>query len=381
MQKGVFLFAPMDSNCVGRFSGVEKKVRAEHAVLQKHFDCALEILPPVRFRGSVFEKIRRRLPFTASWRRWRYRGEYDGLDFLYIRQVQHDDAFARYLRAIRRANPKLRIVYEVPTFCDMANGRITAENFIFEIKERTACRRAAKYMDRIVTFYGQDTIWGVPCLKTLNGYDFSSVTLPARERQGRIHMLSVAANAFWHGYDRVLEGIRLYYANGGQEEIIYHLVGNVLPEYTQAVKDPGLSSHVILHGFLSGAELEAVYRQCLLGFDVLGGHRKDYPVSSSLKSREYAAYGLGIVTSSPIDYLPEDCEYQLCLPYDDTPIDLERVLTFFHRLFGKTDVNAVSARIRKDAEEKCDMDTAMAPVVRWLQAQAKEGGERDALLS
>ena len=287
--KGYYLFAPVEAENVGLGSGVERKVRAQHKALNQYLDCELVILPPVKYTGNYTEKIRRRLPFTAAWRRWTYNGEFEGADFLYIRQVYHDASFARYLRAIKKRNPNIKIVYEVPTYPYLTEQKSFRANAAFRKKEARWAPRAAKYMDRIVTFYGQDEIWGVPCIKLMNGYDFSRVEIPVRPAPKDVQIISVAANAFWHGYDRLIEGIHQYYATGGTERIVYHVVGNILPALQRMVRDYCLEEHVIFHGKQSGEALKKLYAEAYLGVDVLGGHRKDYPVSRSLQSREYAA--------------------------------------------------------------------------------------------
>ena len=321
------------------------------------------ILPPVEYSGSICEKIVRRLPFTAAWRKWRYNGEFNDADFLYIRQVYHDASFVRYLRAIRRQNPKIKIIYEVPTYPYLTEQKTSAANAAFRKKEVRWAPRAAKYIDHIVTFYGQEEIWGVPCIKLINGYDFSQVELPQRPSPQDVQIISVAANAFWHGYDRLIEGIHQYYANGGTEQITYHIVGDRLPALEKMVKNYHLEDHVIFHGRQSGEALKKLYAQAYLGVDVLGGHRKNYPVSSSLKSREYAAYGLPILTSSPVDYLPHDYKYQLLVSYDDNPVDIQFVLDFFHNIYENADSVAVSRKIRVFAESRCDMSITMKSII------------------
>ena len=364
--KGYYLFAPVEAEAAGPGSGVEAKVRAQHMALEQQLDCQLVILPPVQYTGSIPEKLIRRLPLTAAWRRWQYRGEYNDADFLYIRQVYHDASFYHYLRSIRKQNPRLKILYEVPTFPYLTEQQTTRANSAFRKKEIRWSQRSAGFVDRIVTFYGQDRIWDVPCIRLMNGYDFSRAALPRRPVPATIHMISVAATAFWHGYDRLIEGLHQYYTGGGTERILYHVVGNSLPALEQMVRDYHLEHCVIFHGRQSGEALRALYAQAYLGVDVLGGHRKDYPVSSSLKSREYAAYGLPILTASPVDYLPVDSPYQLVAPYDDSPIDIGQLTGFFHKLYDGKDPNALANSIRSYAQAKCDMKATMAPVVEWL---------------
>ena len=364
--KGYYLFAPVEPENAGPESGVERKVRAQCRALNRYLDCELVILPPAQYTGSAAEKIIRRLPLTAAWRKWKYNGEFNDADFLYIRQVYHDASFVRWLRALRRQNPKIKLIYEVPTYPYLTEQKTSRANAAFRNKEARWAPRAAKHMDRIVTFYGQEEIWGVPCIKLINGFDFSRVELPDRPAPQDVQIISVAATAFWHGYDRLIEGIHQYYENGGTENIVYHVVGTILPELQKMVQEYHLKEHVIFHGRQSGEALKALYAQSYLGVDVLGGHRKNYPVSSSLKSREYAAYGLPILTSSPVDYLPKESPYQLVVPYDDSAVDVRELLNFYHRIYQHKSKADCSIEIRAAAESLCDMYATMRPVADWL---------------
>ena len=127
-----------------------------------------------------------------------------------------------------------------------------------------------------------------------------------------------------------------------------------------------LENRVIFYGMQSGEALHMLYTQSHLGVDVLGGHRKNYPISSSLKSREYAAYGLPIITASPVDYLPGNCPYQLLVPYDDSPVDINRIASFFHGLYDGKDPGELADGIRQFAQNRCDMKYTMKPVADWL---------------
>ena len=118
--------------------------------------------------------------------------------------------------------------------------------------------------------------------------------------------------------------------------------------------------------FLSAVRipLEELYRLCTIGIDILGGHRKDFPVSSTLKSREYGAWGLPLVTSSPVDFMGNDCPWQHLVPYDDSPVDMDAMLRYYHETYG--DADTVAKAIRDFSYGKCHMPITMEPVVRWL---------------
>lgn len=369
--KGYYLFAPVEPECTGPESGVERKVRAQCKALNQYLDCELVVLPPVEYTGSIAEKIIRRLPYTAAWRKWKYNGEFDDADFLYIRQVYHDQSFYRYLKAIRRSNPSIKLIYEVPTypFESSKANRIKKRLFSYDPysqKRTKSWPKICKQFDRIATFYGQKSIVGVPCIAMINGYDFSQTMLPERHLTGYLSLISVSSTAYWHGYDRIIEGMHQYYENGGTEQIVYHLVGNILPDLQKMVQDHHLEDHVIFHGLLYGKALSDLYAHSTIGIDVLAGHRKNYPISSSLKSREYCAYGLPIITSSPVDFLPADSPYQLIVPYDDSPIDVPKLIEFCHTFYQGKDPNLLAAEIRSFAERNCDMSITMKPIADWL---------------
>ena len=368
--KGYYLFAPVEPECAGPESGVERKVRAQHKALQQDLDCELVILPPVEYTGSLAERIRRRLPFTAAWRKWKYRGEFNDADFLYIRQVYHDASFARYLQAVKKQNSKVKIIYEVPTYPYDQQKLWSISSAPFLLKERRNRLRTAKLVDRIVTFYGQKTIWGVPCIPLLNGFDFSLITpSPRRLSSSEIHIVSVAQTAFWHGYQYMIEGLKQYYSNGGTEKIIYHMVGNALPEHKKTVSDYHLDHHVIFHGKLSGEKLFQVYAACSLGLNVLGIPADGNPKSSSLKSREYGAMGLPILSSIPVDYLPEDYAYLCLLPTENKAVEIDSIIRFYHRVYDNQDPNEVAREIRAYAEARCDMSITMKPVSDWILSE------------
>ena len=141
-------------------------------------------------------------------------------------------------------------------------------------------------------------------------------------------------------------------------------MGDILPEYEALEEKYGLSGHVTLHGRLFGEALEELYRLCTIGIDILGGHRKDFPVSSTLKSREYGAWGLPLITSSPVDFMGSDCPWQHLVPYDDSPVDIDAMLRYYHETYG--DADAVARAIRDFAYGKCHMPITMEPVIRWL---------------
>ena len=74
-----------------------------------------------------------------------------------------------------------------------------------------------------------------------------------------------------------------------------------------------------------------------------------------------------MITSSPIDFLPKDSPYQFLAPYDDSPVDMEAFVRFYHAVYDGKDCNEVAKEIRAYAETRYDMNITMKPAADWLR--------------
>lgn len=370
--KGYYIFAPVEAGAAGKFSGVEKKIRNFCDVINEDLKIILDILPPyIQEKSRMKRIIKRWLLWTPVGHDWKeYVDRYNDADFLYIRKAQHDASFLYFLKRIKKKNPNLKIIYEMPTYPYEKEQTITLGNFPNVVKDRIFRKNLKKYIDRIVTFYNQKEIIGIPTICIMNGYNFSNMKKPSYSLEnGKINLIEVSTTAFWHGYDRIIEGIHLYYKNGGKVDFVFHMVGPFMKEHKDMVMKYHLEEHVVFYGKMTGDELDQIYDKCCIGVDVLGGHRKDYPISSSLKSREYAEKGIPLITSSPVDYFPENYKYQMLCPYDDSPIDMEAVVDFYNSVFYDLNVERVGTEIQETAKKLCDFHVTLRPIVNYLYGE------------
>jgi hypothetical protein len=368
MKKGYYIFQTSfnDQNEL-KNSGVYKKIISQCKTLMNFFDIDIDIVN-YHAETGVVKSLIRRLPFTATAYRWKYTGQYDDADFIYFRRVIHDKTVIAFLRDIKRSNPNVKIIYEFPTYPYDKEMR-GLKNFPFIWKDRYYRRKLHEYVDRSVTFHKHKIIFGVPSIQVMNGIDFDSVKIANYKLNlSTINIIAVAVPSFWHGYDRFLRGLGKYYKSGGKRNIFFHMVGDgvEIPSYKQIIEEYGIKEHVVLHGSKFGAELNAVYDMCCLGVGTLGEHRKGISYSSALKSREYGAKGLPIITSILIDYIPKDYKYQLNIPADDSPVDMMSVFKFYDVIYEKENPKDVAHTIREFAEAHCDMSVTMKPVIYYI---------------
>lgn len=286
------------------------------------------------------------------------------VDGVYIRYALSDPWFLGLLRYLKKQ--RVRVLLEIPTY--PYDGEFTPD-----LRGRLAafldrrCRKKLKGLaDRVVTFTEDEEIFGIPTIRTVNGVDFSKVPLQYRqEPDGALHLIAVAGLAPWHGYDRLLTGMGEYYKNGGTREAVFHLVGDgsELPLYKKLVEEYGLERRVRFYGFLSGDPLTEVYNRADIAVSCLGMYRKGMNRESSLKIREYSARGLPAIAVSPIDIFPPDWPYQMIVPNDDTPIDMQKVFAFGDALQKlRKEGMCVERIIREKARDKAEMENTIREI-------------------
>ena len=228
--------------------------------------------------------------------------------------------------------------------------------------------RIYPYIYRVATYSHDKEIFHVPAVQIRNGIDFDMIEARTPEkREDVIHLLAVAGFTRAHGYDRMLKGLGEYYQMGGTRNIVFHMVGSGEPEkeYHQIVDEYNLTGHCIFHGVQRGEALNEIYDYCDMGVESLGDFRNGIFLSSSLKSREYAAKGIPFITACESDVF-EGREYVLKIPADETPVDICNVVKFYDKLYNEKDTKEIVVMIRRDAEKCCDIVQTMEPVVNCL---------------
>ena len=351
--------------------GVAAKIRGQMKALSRVVgDMDLYFLRgnEIRRNGAVVKqfgtgRLGRVLAYRMFFYPWLAR-RLSQYDYIYIRYQGSSPMFLYLLWRLKARNPKMQIHLEIPSFpydTEYAGLR----DHTLGLVDRFFRRYLHHHVDHVVTFSRHNRIFGIPAICTDNGVSVETVPMmESLPEPGSLCFLGVANLAFWHGYDRVIRGLAAYYAQGGQREVRFLVVGGgkERERLQRLASDTGMSEKVSFLGTLHGKALDAVFARSRLGISTLGMHRviKD---TTSLKSREYCARGLPFVTDRQDPDFPVDFPFLYQAPASDEPLDIALLLAFLD------DVEAIPdfrRKMRRYAEQHLDWNTKMQPVIDAL---------------
>ena len=284
------------------------------------------------------------------------------IKLVYIRYVHFANPFfISFLKKLKRSN--IKVLLEIPTYpYDQEYNNLKLNNKIVMWIEKRSRRRFKNLITRILTVTPGTFIFGVPAIEINNGIEVNSINIAEkRETDNEIHLIGVASIAFWHGYDRVIEGLHNYYQqHSNNKKVFFHIVGDnnniESSQHKELVKRYNLSDYVIFYGRKSGKELDKIFNRADIAVGSLGCHRISIKDIKSLKNREYCARGIPFFYSeTDIDF--ENKDFVFKVPGNDNPINIEEIIRFL--MNNKFD----PIKIRKYAKENLTWDKQFKKVL------------------
>lgn len=264
-----------------------------------------------------------------------------------------------------------RIVIEIPTYPYNKNHDGNLYSYIRLFVDKVFSIFLRFFVDRIVTYSADNMIFNIKTIKTINGVDFSKISLVENvyKTKKEIHLISVAHLYSCHGYDRVIKGLSKYDNNASDVKVFFDIIGDG-QEYEplkDLIKQCGVGDFVKMRGYQEGAALDNFYNLSDIAVNSLAIHRIGLKTESTLKAKEYCAKGLPIISSYPIDSLTQEdnAKYVLQVSLDDSPLDINEVVKFYNE-FSK--MGNHSEEIRKKSKEICDMSVTLKPIIDFFNS-------------
>lgn len=231
---------------------------------------------------------------------------------------------------------------------------------------------SVKYIDRFITYSNDTEIYGTKTINTINGVDLDYLPISKYKVTNELNLIAVASMMPWHGYDRLLKGIKSYGDKSHEQiNVHFHLVGDgdALGQYKKYVMDNKLEDKVTFYGNKDGSELNEIFDKCSMGVSSLGLHRIGLNSASTLKAREYAARGLFVITTCALDFLKETDELFLNVPSEDIEVDIEKIVMYYKNniLPYKDQIGDRKLLIRECVAKTCSMKNTMCDIISYMQ--------------
>lgn len=262
------------------------------------------------------------------------------IDVVYTRSFHNANPFTiRMFRRLRQAG--VRTAIEIPTYPydQEYNGFPLSERLQLKVdqlfRHKLACQT-----DAIVTFSKDEQIFGRRTIRISNGVDFDSIALwrpTPHAMPNEFHLIGVAEVHYWHGFDRLIQGLGEYYKQPRETKVYFHIVGGIGPSemynskhatgFHELIEQYGLQPYVIFHGTKFGQELDDCFNQCDFAVGSLARHRSGVQSIKTLKNREYAARGIPFIFSEDDEDF-NDRPYIMKVPTNESPVNIESILRF-----------------------------------------------------
>ena len=260
-------------------------------------------------------------------------------DMFYMRKGLCSPIHLLNLKRLKKE--KIRIIEEIPTY-PYDKELLTLKGIglkVFFIIDKLFRIFMKKYVDYIVTYSEDTSIFEIPAISINNGIEMKEIPMRVKKTVTKpIRILTVSTMYFWHGYDRLIRSLAKYYETHNTRDVYIEMVGDGVcrKEWERLTSLLGIEKYVTFHGMLSGKELDTIYDQCDIAAASLAPYRKGMTKASELKIREYCARGIPFVLTN-IDLGLHNEFFYYKLDNDDSLIDIEQMVRFALEFGSKPD--------------------------------------------
>jgi len=354
------------------YSGVNQKIDAQVMAFNAidEFTCNLFF---VNNKSSYFEKFFVRLPFYSQYGSWSSQLDLFGVSCLYLRKPVLDFQFLRQLKRIKKLYPKIIVLVEIPTYPYDKEFTHRLVDWPILIKDLIGRKFLKNKIDSFITYSQDESIFGIKAIQIRNG--INSFNFPRVKKRITsstievIRLIGLANIRIWHGYDRVLRGLKEYYSSNPNVLVYFDIVGlgeaKITRELEDYAKKNAIDKYVIFHGPMVGEALDSLFDQAHLGIGSLANFRTGIYIESALKNRDYCSRGIPFVLASrDLDF--DGFPHVMTIPGDESSVNIQELITF---IYSQHD-NATPELIRDYAIQNLSWESKLIPIIEYLRSRS-----------
>lgn len=261
----------------------------------------------------------------------------DEYDFCYGRISAPNTLYLKLLGEFKRKGAKV-IIESLSYFPGVRPKALKSRYIAFYLKKNR--KKLRKYIDKFITEGDVPEFYGVATEKGKIGVEVDE--LPVHQYNGNrdeLHLITVATEREYHGYDRLIKSYIEYRNAGGSIPITIHIVGGLYDSTKKLIKESGYTDNIIAYGRVSGKPLYDLYNKCNMGIGPLGQHRVGGKKDTGLKTKEYFGIGLPYFYAGVEEDLPDDYPYVYRVPSDESYLDFEQIWEFYQKISDRQSLN------------------------------------------
>ncbi len=301
-----------------------------------------------------------RQPVIRQWNYYRYLEEryatLGEVDLVYIRYHVPTPAYKRFLTmlgALGESRPT--VVCEVPTY-PYTREFTGLKGLAYYLLDKAYAARLGQFYDHVVSFYPAQEIFGHRPLLLENALP-QSVLRAAEDQDGHapvgragvLELIGLAANLeAFHGYDRILRGMEAYERRKQPSDAVVNFTlisqGAEFEKLRKFSERAGLTERTTFLAPRVGAELTDVLRRMDIGIGTIARYRVGLTTDSSLKTREYCAFGVAQLLSAEDRSFPDSLPFVRYINNDDEPVDIAALADWYGLLKQRSDHRAEMLR-------------------------------------
>ncbi len=293
--------------------------------------------------------------------------DYSKYDFIYIRYELAHFHFIKWLQYLKGKYPKIKIVVEMPTY-PYGKGLKGFSGLVLNSIDFLFRKKLNKSVDLVTNYGNFKSIYGIKAVTLNNAIAIDNVFVSnSKKIPNSIRLIAVGNWSEWHGLDRLIMGLSIYYKskNHGQLNVSLKIVGSgkQLPMLVKLVEQFELKDYVKFYPPTKGEALDNLFDDSDIGVGSLAIHRIGLKRAYPLKHREFCARGLPFILSSPDPDFPEHIDWAHYCEVSDSPIDIDKVVVFYFN----HPMKEMKSVIREYAERKLTWKKALANVIEEIK--------------
>ena len=264
----------------------------------------------------------------------------ESIGVIYIRLMVPNFALINLLKTAQ--SHSVKVYYEIPTYPYYAEQLRTSRKkyravakVVSDVLFFPSIRR---HCDHIVTIRSNSKL---PLKKKMyeitNGVETENLKSKTYSGQhdGIFRMVTVGTLYPYHGYDRIIKGMKNCNEEINGVPVEFHVIGEskTIDDLKKMTLQYGLKN-VYFHGKKTTQELNALFEDFDVGLGCLALHRRNADTDTTLKIVEYYCRGIPVVTSGKVPY--PDKSVTITVPDNELDIEIGEIYNQWKNISGES---------------------------------------------